>query len=293
MMTALDAFTLCPQLVHLLCVPAAVMWMQDKNKTAGWRPIVKRQPFPQVASHAALCWLPAGCACSSARPWWFCAGCAVLVVLKCWHTGAEPCIPSAAHMHKPRIATAHPLGSRFGLIFRGARPQRHHLQPHTDGPAPSSWGTPCRWASACGGRPRRRRCCNPSRSASWSTLGESLVNFGWVLDSCAQGPVGKGPRPACVPCPQGLRSPACCTCVPPIPSAAAPLLPPPPPGQRAPPSVPRNQPARPPLHAPHPSTHPHTHAATPCLTWRCRCLRRSTCLASTGQMPRSWCSTRP
>lgn len=35
------------------------MWMQDKNKTAGWRPIVKRQPFPKVGPlpPAAKCWL--------------------------------------------------------------------------------------------------------------------------------------------------------------------------------------------------------------------------------------------
>lgn len=38
---------------HLL---SAVQWMMNKNKTAGWRPVVKRQPFPQMGGRVR--WAP-------------------------------------------------------------------------------------------------------------------------------------------------------------------------------------------------------------------------------------------
>ncbi|KAL4439224.1 hypothetical protein ABPG77_004126 [Micractinium sp. CCAP 211/92] len=66
MPVAYDQLTAQPQSQFSEHLVSAVMWMQDKNKTAGWRPIVKRQPFPEMGERVR--WAPAPQALLQAFP---------------------------------------------------------------------------------------------------------------------------------------------------------------------------------------------------------------------------------
>lgn len=108
------AFSSC----HALATPA-VMWMQDKNKTAGWRPIVKRQPFPEVRT---LCSLAVCCVFTAVVPCNFVWMFAVFSLLL-------PCTLVSQHHHAGRALLSLDA-SAVTATERHCRPRHRRARTH-------------------------------------------------------------------------------------------------------------------------------------------------------------------